>query len=290
MSQAGQQAQLGLGTATLLAGYGLAASGPVAGAPLLAHALSRGVRYLDTAASYGASERVLGECHRLIAEAGARICAKLGASELQRGGFPDSCARMQVTSVDTLMLHSAPARQIADAASAAQLEQLKDDGLIRRGGASTYGTAAAQEALSQAWCDAVQVEHSILNPSVVRTIAPLRRPGQEVVVRSVLCKGLLTARRYQQAPAGADMALLDELEALAHSWSLSLVQLAIRFALDTPGVDVVLFGASSIAEVDEACAALAAAPLSGAQMDALGEFDRSTRSWTHPEQWATAPA
>jgi aryl-alcohol dehydrogenase-like predicted oxidoreductase len=153
-------------------------------------------------------------------------------------------------------------------------------------GASTYGADDARLALAQPWCDVVQVEHSVLNPSVVHALAGVKRPGQEIAARSVLCKGLLTGRRrYATDLDVALAATLDRLEARAHDWGFTLPELAIRFALDTPGVDIVLVGMSNLPELETALAAARRTPLEQRQMEALAEFDCAYEDWSHPERW-----
>jgi aryl-alcohol dehydrogenase-like predicted oxidoreductase len=122
---------------------------------------------------------------------------------------------------------------------------------------------------------------------VVPALNAARRVGQEIVVRSVLCKGLLTdRRRCAQHLDGAVAVKLDGLDARAEQWGYSLPELAIRFALDTPGVDVVLVSASSVAELATAVAAAARVPLEPEQWESLAEFDCSSQDWVHPERWA----
>jgi aryl-alcohol dehydrogenase-like predicted oxidoreductase len=166
------------------------------------------------------------------------------------------------------------------------LHGVKREHLARRTGASTYGVDNARTALAQAWCDVVQVEHSLVNPSVVAALSRAKQPGQEIVARSVLCKGLLTSYRHEVAHLAADAeAWLTRLERLAVQWGFTLAQLAIRFALDTPGIDVVLVGIASVADLDDAVATAARPPLAAWQLDELREFDRSHEDWTHPERW-----
>ncbi len=279
-------AALGLGTASFLSGYRLGSAGTtVDGRALVEFAVARGVRYIDTAAAYGDSERLLGGMASTLKAARVRVATKLTAAQLNAGEFGDSLQRLRVTAVDTLLLHSAGPSDLDDARVPGVLAALKASGAMASAGASTYGAAAAERALAKPWCDVVQVEHSILNPSVVERANAVRRPGQQVVVRRVLCKGLLTARRaVADLPAGA-VQLLDELEALAGSWGLTLPQLAIRFAIDTPGVDVVVVGASNAGELELAQAARDTPPLGRDRMQTLAHFDRSSESWSHPETW-----
>jgi aryl-alcohol dehydrogenase-like predicted oxidoreductase len=278
--------RLGLGTATLVPGYGLDAGlGPVDGLALVRHALRCGMRYFDTAASYGAGESILGAVADEIRSAGARVATKLTPAELRSGTVVRSLERLAHPRLDTLLVHSASEQDLADERLGSELALNKVSGILQHAGASTYGAEAAVAALRQPWCDVVQVEHSILNPSVVREAVRVRRPGQQIVVRSVLCKGLLTDRRSVASLSAESRQILEALDGQARVWGWSLAALAIRFALDTPDVEVVLVGASTPAEIDVAVAAAQAPALTPAQMEALSQFDRSRESWTHPETW-----
>jgi aryl-alcohol dehydrogenase-like predicted oxidoreductase len=278
------RAVLGIGTATFLPGYGLpsAAGDPVANDPgLLRHAVAAGVRYIDTAAGYGDGETaVAGALHHVD---GVRICTKIAAT----GTLDDirrSIARLGRTP-DTILVHSAGRAQIESAPAVAELHRAKAGGLTTRIGASTYGADDAAMALAQPWLDVVQVEYSILNQSVVAAVARTH-PAQEVVVRSVLCKGLLTGRRHAAPHLAAQVQdAIDGIEACAREWGYGLETLAIRFALDTPDVDVVLVGVSTREELDAAIAAAAAPPLTHDQFRQVAAFDRRDADAVHPERW-----
>lgn len=269
---------LGIGTATFLPNYGLAA-GDAPGEDLLRHAIRSGVRYLDTAADYGDGERAIG---RVLVD-GVRVCTKIPAS----GSVDDVRASVERLgrAADTILMHSAGHEQLTSAPAVSALVQAKALALASRVGASTYGAYDAALALAQHWVDVVQVEYSILNQSVVRSIAR-RHAHQEVVVRSVLCKGLLTTRRLA-APHLVEGVrdALDGLDACANEWGAGIEQLAIRFALDSPGVDVVLVGVSTPDELETALSAAAMPALSSDQWARLAAFDRSDADAAHPERW-----
>ena len=271
-------------------GYGFTTEDVDAGA-LITEAVEGGVGYVDTAVDYGSSEQLIGVQADRLSRAGVRICTKVRAEELPGNRVAESRLRLRVDRIDTLLVHSATIADIESPGCGRSFERLKREGHISRAGASTYGTEAAARALASRWCDTVQVEHSLLNPSVVSAVRTCRRPGQEVVVRSVLCRGLLTARRAAASHLSDESRrLLDEADALAAEWGLPLAQLAVRFALDTPGVDIVLVGAGTTEELRCALEASRRSPLTPEQLDILGRFDRSTESWTHPEQWPTHAA
>ena len=254
-------------------------------AELLRAAVGRGISYIDTAAAYGASLYWLGQLSDLLRANQVRLCNKLSPSALE-DGMMDSLRQLRCDQLDTLLVHSARRADLLDTQIAEAMNAAKEAGLTVRCGASTYGADDACLALEQAWCDVVQLEFSIVNPSVMRDVVAHRRPGQEVVVRSVLGQGMLSARRHQSTHLddGA-MAVLDALEARGREWGLRLEHLAIRFALDTYGVAVVLVGAGNLDELDTALGAADAPPLEPWQLESLAQFDRSREDWTHPERW-----
>jgi aryl-alcohol dehydrogenase-like predicted oxidoreductase len=286
-----EPARLGLGTAPFIPGYGVGQrpASVVGPAALLRACLDAGFDYVDTSVDYGDAEALLGSVVSLLHERKVRVCAKVPV-RYWPDGVGDALRRLRRDAVDTLMLHSARSVDIVAPGMAQTMEQLKRERRTARTGASTYGIDDALCALDQPWGDAVQVEHSVVNPSVVAALAPCKRPEQEIVARSVLCKGLLTARRgHAFVTDRRAMATLDELENRALAWGFaSLAELAIRFALDTPGVDVVLLGIANRDELAVAISAAARPPLDARQRAALAEFDRSTEDWTHPERWTVA--
>lgn len=284
--------RLVLGTATFIDGYGIPGvrhdpSG-VAGA-----AIDAGVRAIDTAAIYGGAEEVIGQlaASRSLA---LRITTKVEA--MTQDDAP-AITRKMLSSIDrlqghctTMLLHNATGEQAAWPTVAEALIGMKASGHVSTIGASTYGLRAALAALRQPWCDVIQIEFSLLHQAVLRGARVERRPGQRIEVRSVLCKGLLTTRRHRVPELLAPVAqTVDKLEGLAHAWGFSLPQLALRFALDEPGVDAVVIGVSSHEELEEALAVTRTEPLSPARLIELQGLDRSECECVHPERWPSRP-
>lgn len=276
-------AVLGIGTATFLPNYGLpSADGSIENDPaLLRDALRAGVRYVDTAAGYGDSEIAVARAVRGIE--GVRVCTKISAAGTL-GEIRSSIERLE-SAPDTILVHSAGRQQIESAPAIASLTRARVEGLTARIGASTYGAEDAGLALAQPWVDVVQVEYSILNQSVIDTVRR-SRPEQEVVVRSVLCKGLLTGRRSAAPQLAAQVqAALDGIAGCAREWGYGIEGLAIRFALDTPGIDVVLVGVSNHEELETALSTAARPPLTAGQFERVAAFDRRDADAAHPERW-----
>lgn len=283
---------LGLGTATFLLGYGLGSSEVGGGEreSLIREAVKRGIVYVDTAVAYGDAESSLGELAGLLSAYGVRVCTKLVLSDLS-GGLESSLKRLGCALVDTVLLHSAKRAELVDRSVLRVFGEMRTKRQVTHTGASTYGAEDAIVAAEQPWCDVLQVEHSILNPSVVKAVLPFLRPGQELVVRSILCKGLLTERRRCLPTSFSRIvAVVGRLEGVAREWGYTLPELAIRFALDTPGVNVVLVGVSNERELEMALRARDHEPLSAEQMEALEKFDCSESDCVHPERWTGTSA
>jgi D-threo-aldose 1-dehydrogenase len=284
-------AELGIGLATFLSGYGINPGGPP-GPELIEEALDRGIRYFDTAPVYGAGDEALRKAARAsICADAVRICTKIAVPD--RASAEDlilaaraSLERLGLERVHTILAHSASSGILEADSVATGMHAIRSASLCEFCGASTYGVADATTAVAQPWCDVIQVEHSVLNPIVVQAIAAKRHSNQMIVGRSALAKGLLTSRRNDAGPIAAGLtATLDALERCACEWGFSLPELAIRFALDTPGLDVVVVGISSHEELETAVSALGRAPLTSVQFEVLGRFDRSANDASHPERW-----
>jgi aryl-alcohol dehydrogenase-like predicted oxidoreductase len=281
-------AHLGLGTATFIPGYGLAPAG-CPGPALLDAAFDAGIRYVDSAAAYADSESALGQVADRVRALGVRVATKLQDSgstrESCREAMQASLVRLGLATVDTVLLHSASAEHIAAVAVAGAWSSLRDAGLAARVGASTYGVEAARIATAAPWCDVLQVEFSILNQSVVNGLTGRGTRPLEIIARSVLCKGLLTpSARTRSLPAEAEQTL-HGLDLIARDLQMDLPTLAIRFALDTSALDIVLVGVSDQSELAVAVEAAARRPLTREQYAVVAAFDRSDAAWSHPERW-----
>jgi aryl-alcohol dehydrogenase-like predicted oxidoreductase len=285
-------ATLGIGTAAFIPGYGLrASSDDCMDIALVERAVEAGIDYIDTAAAYADGEQRLGTISPLLGRRRVRVCTKVQAGPASSTAdiverARESVARLRTPAVDTILLHSASESALDDETLAGAMQEIKRQRLATHTGASTYGLACVR-ALKQPWCDVVQLELSILNTSAVAAARAAKAPGQAIVARSVLCKGLLTERRRNAGESVVPIVeRVDALDRLAREWSFSLPELAIRFALDEPQVDVVLVGVSSTGELDTALSAARRRPLSDDQRGALAAFESSELACVHPEQWA----
>src|SRR5262245_57631007 len=183
------KSSLGLGTATLIANYGLGQSSAVSSPGKVLHrAIQSGIRYVDTAPSYDDAETLLGELQPTLRSNGVRICTKVDPRNTAlnlKASLESSLLRLRRDSVDTLLIHSATDGVLSSKPVIQVLTDAKQAGQAERVGASTYGEKSAEIAFLADWCDVVQIVFSILNQSVLKAI-PSGHGKKEIVARSVL--------------------------------------------------------------------------------------------------------
>src|SRR2546423_10954022 len=101
---------LGLGTATLIANYGLGQmSTMISPRQLLQRAVESGIKYVDTAPAYQDAEMLLGDLQPLLRSNGVRICTKVDGRNTAlnlKASTQSSVNRLHCGSVDTLLIHS----------------------------------------------------------------------------------------------------------------------------------------------------------------------------------------
>jgi aryl-alcohol dehydrogenase-like predicted oxidoreductase len=268
----GRAAQLGLGTAALAVPYGAPGagrppSGPDEARRTIAMALDAGIAFIDTAPAYGEAEALVG------AAAGARACRIATKLAIPDGGWDaldDAAVRAAVDAsvdasrralrrdrLDVVQLHNATPSLLARDALVGRLRELQDGGAIATVGASVYGEAAGLAAVESV--DLVQVALSALDRRAQRRVLPAATAaGVEVVVRSALLRGVLSAAGARLADDPHFAALHDAADAFRRAAGVAwdaLPGAAVAYALARPGVGCVLLGPRDGAELAELLAA-----------------------------------
>jgi aryl-alcohol dehydrogenase-like predicted oxidoreductase len=263
--------RLGLGTAQFGLDYGISnrdgKTPPAEVGRILALAEENGVRLLDTAAQYGDAEEALGRC--LAPESPFRIVTKTPSFRSAAIGDADvdgleetlrrSLARLGRTSVHGLLVHHCDdlfaegGRRLFS-----RMEDLKRQGLVEKIGISAYSPAQVDRAMDEFPLDLVQAPYSILDQRLSRggQLERMARQGVEFHARSVFLQGLLLME-----PAGLPgyfapwQAQLLALRRAALTAGLSVLALALRFAVDQAWVAQVVCGVNHARQLTELLAA-----------------------------------
>ncbi len=264
--------ELGLGTAQLGLPYGISNRGgqpaeTTAGA-IVQRAVRGGVRTFDTAPAYGGSEALVGRLLRNGNE--VRVVTKtppLAAAEVTeadcealRRSAERSCERLGRTRLDALLVHHGSDLGLPGGERlAATVVGMRDDGILARIGVSVYDREELDTARRLLPLDIVQLPLNVFDQRFLRdgTLAELGKEGVEVHARSAFLQGLLLMEPEElpeRVSAAAE--LLHRWHGTRRQAGLTAIEATLAFARST-GVDVVLVGTNSVAELEECIAAMA---------------------------------
>lgn len=253
-------------------------------------AVELGVNYLDTADAYarGEAERTLADAiepferHKLVIATKAfwPMSDDVNDRGLSRKhvieSVHNSLRRLRTDYVDIFYCHRHDPGTPLDETLRA-IDDLVAQGKVLYGAVSEWPAAeltrAAErtQALGLRPLVADQVHYNIIEPEIEQDILPsATAAGMGIVAFSPLAEGVLTGKyRGGKAPAGSRgsrrsveeyltpraLAQVDELVDLAERAAATPVHLALRWVLRRPEVASALVGASSIAQVEQNCAA-----------------------------------
>lgn len=247
-----------------------------------------GCNFVDTAAVYGESERIIGRFLSTRRDRWVVATKYSGQSAGMRATLEQQLRTLGTDYVDVYQLHWNPTgerRRLYD-----ELHALREEGRARFIGVSLYSERDIDSVLSHGLVDAIQVCFSLLDPFPLRArLEPVRASGVAVIVRSALHSGYLTGKydehsefhgagdqRSQWTPrrrrdAARDAACFRFLEAEAGS----LVAGAIRYALSYPEVSTVIVSSKSAAQATTNFGDALRGPLDGASLARIASVQRS---------------
>jgi aryl-alcohol dehydrogenase-like predicted oxidoreductase len=257
---------------------------------LVRAALDLGVNYFDTAALYG-TEPILGQAIRPGERSKVVISTKAHIHRGDRQGgnvlpaadvvasLERSLRALRTDYVDVFMLHGVAPAALAAARSeiVPRLLEEKAKGKFRHLGLTETAARDAdhsmlQRAFDDSCWEVVMLAFHLMHQNARRVVFPAtlaKKVGTLLMfaVRNIFSKpDVLAATLRELAAAGqvpAELAsTLDPLGFLVHPGGAeSLIDAAYRFVRHEPGVDVVLFGTSSIAHMQSNVASILRPPL-----------------------------
>jgi aryl-alcohol dehydrogenase-like predicted oxidoreductase len=277
-------------------------------------ALDLGVNLVDTAPVYGfgRAEEVVGR-----ALAGRRdravVATKLGLAwaggKIRRDASParvaveveDSLRRLGTDVLDLVQVHwPDPSVPFEDTAGA--LDRLVRAGKIRALGVSNHSPAQMDRFRRGAPLATSQPPYNVFERGAERDVLPYCRASDiSVLAYGALCRGLLSGRIDERTafPAGdirnvdpkfrpprraRYVAAVRALDALAHArWGVGVLELAVRWVLDAPGVSIALWGARRPSQLDPLPRAMAFALDAAARAEIAAVVDAHVSDAVGPE-------
>jgi aryl-alcohol dehydrogenase-like predicted oxidoreductase len=252
-------------------------------------ALDKGINLIDTAPVYGfgVSEEIVGKA---IATRGDRekvfIATKVGLEwhngSVTRNSSParirkevqDSLRRLRTNYIDIYQVHW-PDLAVPIEETARTMRGLYHEGLIRAIGVSNYSPEQLDRFRTVSELHTVQPPYNLFERQIDRDVLPyVRETNLSAFAYGPLCRGLLTGTmRPDTKFTGDDLRLSDpkfqaprfaqylnavqQLEDLAQNrYGKHVMDLAVRWVLDQPGITAALWGARHPEELEAVAGAL----------------------------------
>lgn len=244
--------------------------------------LGAGGNLIDTAPTYGDSERLLGESLEPVGDGVVLVSKTPHTRRIDEIGtirqdLVGTLTQLGRDHVDVYMMHlPSPEPAVRDAVLD-ELEALRGEGLIRHVGASISGPSVTADTVAMCGdyvatgrVEVIEIVVSPLRQLLVDqdVVSRASEAGVGVIVRTALESGLLSGRypashefpsddhRSRWTPASRraiDRAVADlgQICSEEPGGPASLVELGIRFPLAYPGVSTVILGATSPEQVHQ---------------------------------------
>jgi aryl-alcohol dehydrogenase-like predicted oxidoreductase len=252
--------RLVLGTVQFGAPYGVANSAGTV--PLkevekiLNYAKSKSVNRLDTAASYGQSEAVIGE----IGVREWKVITKIpplneSVEDVESWIFnqiESSIARLKVERLEGVLLHR-PEDILGHNSQCfiKALHKLRDTGKVSKIGYSIYSPNSLQQLTDKFWPDLVQAPYNVFDQRISLSgwLDRLVSKGSEIYARSIFLQGLLVM------PASLRPAYFSRWRDLLNGWDrlvietgLTPLELALSFVVQEKKIDYIVVGVDSFSQ------------------------------------------
>ncbi|MCD9023667.1 aldo/keto reductase [Cohnella silvisoli] len=224
---------------------------------VLSAAAQSGISVLDTASTYGVSEKVLGLL--LPREHSFRITTKLPRLVPQDGGafdpgeadrlLEDSLSNLHQSFVYGLILHRADdLLSIYGDEIMRWLQKCKRRGLAIKVGVSVYPEEGIEEIIDRYPIDLIQAPVNLFDQRLVRNgfLRRCKERGIEVHARSVLLQGLLCMEPHQ-LPAYFQpyKAQIQKYRSFLSEQAIDPIDAALSFVNELPEIDVFLCGVNN---------------------------------------------
>ncbi len=233
---------------------------------ILDAAYDGGVTMLDTSDDYGTSEDVIGNYLKKNKDKHFEICTKFKVTEESskdiygslRAFAEKSLKRLSIETIPVFMSHTEKnfldyGDELVDA-----LNRLKKDGTIISAGISLSDKSALEDIIKCGGFDAIQMPMNILDNKEIQSglVKNMSDSGIAVFIRSVYLQGLFfrSKKDLETEMCGAlkcAVPVVERLREIAADNGLTVAQMTMAFIRDTAGVDSLVVGSETEAQVKE---------------------------------------
>lgn len=288
--------RLALGTVQFGLNYGVAnRTGQVsmaAAQEMLTLARSSQINMVDTAIAYGDSEKILGELGvvdmSVITKLPAMPSGCADVAKWMETEFTQSLSRLGLSAVYGLLLHRADLltnQSGVDREVWAGLQKLKNQGLVKKIGVSVYSPRELDNIAADYAIDIVQAPLNLIDQELIASgwLDRLKEAGVEVHTRSAFLQGLLLMDRREIPEKFSKWdAVWDRWQAWQKSEGISALEACLAFPQSIKGVDRVVVGADSAAQLAQIIQA------ANVQIPkAFPEIRQTSEQLINPSLWGT---
>ena len=226
---------------------------------ILSYAEEMGISSLDTAPSYGSSEKGLGK----IGIKDWSITSKLSPVPADcknikywiKNQTETTLKNLNIESISSILLHK-PSQLVSNIGPEIYLalEELKKDGLIQRHGISAYNNQEVDKYLSFYDFDVVQMPCNIFDKEFIDSgsASYYKKQGKIIQTRSVFLQGLLLSHEHQNSKKFTKWKpLWDNLNNWLNSKKISPISACINYVYSQKHIDQVIIGVMSQAQLEE---------------------------------------
>lgn len=261
-------------------------------ADLISTALDFGITWFDTSPRYGNAESILGR--HIVDRPEVKISTKVDNLIPRNPNTPRDILRSVRNSLrllnkqcfDIVYLHQEKIEILSDPFVHEGLLLLKDNGLAKQIGSSTYTEDELLYVTASNIFDWVQVASNILDISQIHTTKKENR-AMNVAARSIFLQGVLLQEKA--IDSGIPMAIemkqnIDAVKKIASCFGLSLPQIATSFMVNYSKINMALFGASTISNIKAFCEN-SEIILPEEAVLCIQDIAKQAKSWTNIKKW-----
>lgn len=253
---------------------------------ILDYAHLKGIRHLDTADAYGDSLDILGRYFRQSAT-NYVIHNKFGVD-----GTPlkqmviKALNKLNRSKIETYYFHT-----YSDYSNYPtyhqQISELKEEGLINSIGVSIYENEEFEAACNEEIIDVIQLPYNLLDNYHQRgsLMEYAKSLGKKLHIRSIFLQGLFFLGR-ENLPSKLShlVPYLAQIKDISRDAGVSVNQLAMGYAMQTPGIDKVILGVDSLDQL-EINLRLSEIILPRSVIDRVGEIHVNEAELLYPKNW-----
>ncbi len=247
--------KLCLGTAQFGSNYGVANdSGKISrdeAFEILDYAHDSGIRYIDTASSYGESEEIVGD-FMVKSKKEFNVISKFPPLDTDSRLKIDCCCKQTLSSLKQSNIYGYLAHKLENVSSDKglwqEMKDIKENGLAHKIGLSIYRAREMQWVLSNSvGVDILQVPYNIFDQRFDKYFSDLKQMNIEIFARSIFLQGLFFLKADSiNKDFKAAKYMMEKLRRISSDHNIPVHAICLCFAMANPLLDRIIIGVDTL--------------------------------------------